>query len=154
MSPVTVFRNCSVIDVSHWHHFQLYGNVKRYKPHTQKSLESVFSRPLLQYYTGLNEVRVELELCQNWSLILNFSAVGLRKLRPISAQNLRSASQSESFKVLNGKLNISWQQPSVDKSVQVNRKSPKFNLLPENLFLELDIRLGFVCSMSIMPVQF
>ena len=50
-------------------------------------------------------------------------------------------------KVFNEKLNISRHQPSVDKSVQVNRKSPKFNLLPENLFLELDIRLGFVCSM-------
>lgn len=55
--------------------------------------------------------------------------------------------------MLNEKLNISRHQPSADKSVQVNRKSPKFNLLPENLFREFDIRLGFVCSMSIMPVQ-
>ena len=55
-------------------------------------------------------------------------------------------SQSEARKVLNEKLNISRHQASADKSVQVNRKSPKFNLLPENLFLELDIRLGFVCA--------
>ena len=65
-----------------------------------------------------------------------------------------SSSLLEVGKGLNEKLNISRHQPSADKSVQVNRKSPKFNLLPENLFLELDIRLGFVCSTSIMPVQF
>ena len=110
---------------------------KTLKPHTQRSL---YFRGLL-YYCELKEVRAELELCQNWSLFSNFSAI-VNSAKPNQSQH----SPSEASKVFNDKLNISRHQPSVDKSVQVNRKSPKFNLLPENLFLELDIRLGFVCS--------